>query len=255
MLKACKALGRGVFDAFTASLCFTFPNEFVTNTVHLTNLVIRLALIVIQISMLEFYSQDMNPDLPGISVAEYDYAQWKTLRPVDWHNGELPSMQVVLSAGNPGVVIIFGFAVVSLFLNDLFRCGKIARNEWNPSDNQFDMYWYLILAISIPLLFLFTALVLGTHDIVVLLLIFVLVFISACTAACKDFMRVLINTERTNRMRGSVMLTLQVIHDFTLFLATSICLIPVTYNMIYYIISKTYQYLISPQPSLLNCYI
>ena len=196
MLKACNAFGSGVLGALSASVCCTHPSEFVANTVHLTNLVIRLSLIVIQISMLEFYSLDMNTYLPGIAVAEYDFAQWRTLSPIDWHDEQLPPMRVILAAGNPSVVVIFGIVVFTLFLNDLFRCGNIARNEWNPCDNQLDMYWYLILSISVPLCFLFTALVLGTHDLLMLLVIVVLTFLSAFAAASKDFMRVLINTER-----------------------------------------------------------
>ena len=234
MLKYCTAFRGNVLDVLRASVCCTHPSEFVANTVHLTNLVIRLSLIVILISMFEFYSLDMNPDLPGIAIAEYDYTQWKTLRPIDWHEEQLPPMKMILASGNPSVVIIFGIVVFTLFLNDLFRCGNIARNEWNPCDNQLDMYWYFILSISMPLLFVFTALVLGTHDLLMLLVIFVLTFISAFAAACKDFMRVLINTERTTRMRGSVMRMIQVIHDLTLFLATVICLIPVTYNIVHH---------------------
>ena len=234
MLKACNVFCSGVVHAFSAAVCCTHPNEFVVNTVHATNLVIRLSLIVIGISIAEFYSLDINPDLPGIAVAEYDYAQWKTLRTNDWHDEQLPPMRVILASGNLSVVIIFSFVVITLFLNDLFRCGNITRNEWNPCDNQLDMYWYFILCISIPLLFSFTALVLGTHDLLMLLVIVVLTFLSGCAAASKDFMRVLINTERTNRMRGSVMRMLQVIHDLTLFLAVVIIILPMTYNLIHH---------------------
>ena len=224
---------RNVIVGVYASVCCTYPSVFVMNTIHLMNLLIRLCLMVIGVSIAEMFTHEWNPKFPGIAIPEYDFSQWNTLRSSDWTDEELPQMQTVLVAGNPCVVIIYSIVVVTLFVNDLFRCGSIARDEWNPCDNQLDSSWYFMLGISIPMLFAFTALVLGTHDPFTLFVIIVLTFISACAAVCKDFLRVMMNTEKTTHMSGTVMFLIQTIHDLTLFLATVLILIPITYNILH----------------------
>ena len=142
-------------------------------------------------------------------------------------------MRMVSAAGNMWVVLMYSLVVFTLFINDLFRCGSIARKEWFSCDNQMDVSWYMVTSVSIPLLFQFTALVLGTHDLLMLQVVVILTFISACAAESKDFLRVLMNTEKIPCMKGTVMFMLQTIHDLTLFISMIIILLPIMYNIVH----------------------
>jgi hypothetical protein len=192
----------------------------------------RLSIIAMGISIVELLPPIDAPILPGIAIPPYSFFDWD-MSLHDWNTGELPQMKFYSAPGNPAVAIFFGVIVFSLFSNDLFRCGLILRHKWNSCDNQIDFWWYMMGFISIPGIFTFTALSLGTHDVVTLGLIGFLAFTSSLAAVTKELLRCLINTETTPFMQVTAMWFLQEIHDLSLFVAMVVTLLPFMYNLIH----------------------
>lgn len=222
-----------VRDTLYSALSITHPSEIVVNSVHLLNLITRLLVLAMGVVIINIFPSTYVPMLPEIAMPPYIFSDWDTMGVYDWNEDELPQMKLIASPENPTVVFFFGFIIGSLFLNDLFRCGLISRNEWNASDNQIDFWWYMMGFISIPCIFSFTALSLGTHDVVTLLLIGLLTFISSVAASVKELLRSIINTETTPFMRITVMSYLQMIYDLSLFTSMIVTLLPIMYNSVY----------------------
>ena len=222
-----------VYDALCSALSITHPSETVVNSVHLLNLITRLLMIAMGVVVATIFPSTYEPLLPVIAMPPYTFSEWDDMAVYDWKNDELPGMKLVAAPENPAVVLFFSFIVFSLFCNDLFRCGFILRNEWNASDNQIDFWWYMMGFISIPCIFAFTALSLGTHDVATLLLIGLLTFTSSVAASVKELLRSLINTETTPFMQITVMSYLQMIHDLSLFTSMIVTLLPFMYNLVY----------------------
>ena len=220
-------------SALSSALSITHPTEEFVLFVHVLNLITRLSIIAMGVVITGFFPQSYAPIIPGITMPPYIFSDWNTMRVYEWNDEELPQVRMITDPENPAVVIFFGFIVFSLFSNDLFRCGLMMRHEWNSCDNQIDFWWYVMGFVSIPGVFTFTALSLGTHDVVTLLLIGFLTFTSSVAAAVKELLRSLVNTETTPFMKITAMWFLQMIHDLSLFVAMIVTLLPFMYNLVH----------------------
>ena len=220
----------GVVQVISASLCLTHPSEVAMMTIHMVNFLTRLAIVAMAITILMLIPPTAVPALPGIAMIPYQFSKWNNLSKYDWVEEELPQMQLIAAPGNVAIVVVWTVTIVSMFLNDILRCSTIIRSECTSRDNQIDMGWYNIACFSMPLIFAFTALFLGTRDGLTLLMVCFFTLISGMAAEAKECLRAVVNTETTAHLRTTVMWLLQTMHDLALLSATVITLLPFVYT-------------------------
>jgi hypothetical protein len=211
-------------------LGITYPPQYVVYTTHAMNMMIRFSLFVLALNLIPssgFY------DVPGIVIAPYAASQWGSFKEIDSDEFTVPRMNIVLHPSNHFVPYMWCIIVGSLYINDVFRCVLLSLKRWNSRDNHIDLTWYHTMLISIPMLFTYTALHLGSHDIVGLIFIFVLTGFSGMCSLAVEYLRACVNTSTIVGLSDDLVLMLSHLHDIALTIATQVALIPVVYNFIH----------------------
>lgn len=199
-------------------------------TIHVMNLILRLAMLAMGATISLFIG---FPNGPGLASAAYANSEWDSLDEYEWANSALPHMKTVVYPGSMFVPCVWFVIVISLFASDMVRCALVFQNSWNACDNHIDMMWYQTALFTLPILFAYVALLLGTHDIILLMMVATFTELSSMCAVTMEFMRTVVNTEATPYMECSVMLLLQAMYDVSLASASQVVLTPFFYNLLY----------------------
>jgi hypothetical protein len=198
----------------------THAPVFVIKTVHLVNLVKRIILLAVGISLFAIMGA---PCAPGFVVPQYDY-EWGT---------ELPHASVgVAVSGNALVPALWVLTVSTLCIFDTIRCALVMAESWYTDKNQLDMTWLLMSCFSVPLLFASTGLLLGQHDMLMLAVIVFMVVFSGVCGNILEQLRTFINPRTVPGMSGTVVQLLRGLQDTSLIVAAQLISIPFIYNSI-----------------------
>jgi hypothetical protein len=203
------------------------PRNVIT-TMHFANMSQRFALFCIGVCV---FARTEYFHSSGIVIQEYGYSAWETTTGQQWRYGDIPGAKIVAQPGNIFAPVLWMTIVTTLLLYDLIRGILIMRGRWNANTNHQDLTWTMTSSLSIPLLFISTALALGHKDVSVLILIFVLAMFSGVCSAIVEEMRTLVNTENILGLPGCVLLV-RITHDVLITLAAQVTCMPFVYNSI-----------------------
>jgi hypothetical protein len=217
-----------VWRVTSTILCYNHPPESIIVVVHVLNFIIRLGLVAMAITIQMMFPYSAEPMSASFSINAYKFSDWEAVSIEKVLDGTQSNMYVILSTGRISTVLMWTMIVVSLLFNDICRCIEIIRGKWIFGDNHLDVTWYTISSFSAPLLFGFTALSLGTHDMVIVILVVWLVFISSVAAGGREV------THTQVRPDFAVAFSFQMIHDLALSLAAGVIMSPFMLNLLYF---------------------
>jgi hypothetical protein len=206
------------------------PSVFFQRSIHLINVLKRWALLCVGSTLI--FSQGIQC-VPGLVSQPYMAHLWTNTTGDDWKYNRLPGLQTVVAPGDAHIVIVWYSVVICLFICDLFRCVLVFSNKWFTEANHLDMSWVAISWTVTPALFASIAMLLDTHDLLVICLIFTL---TACSGMCGfiiESLRCTVNPHTIVGMPQNLLYTLRVAEDGLLLVAAEIVLIPFTVNLIH----------------------
>jgi len=201
------------------------PPEWVIDAVHVFNLVFRLAMLVLGIVV---YSGGGFNSSPALTVAEYRYAAWDDVAgPGDVPPGPL----IIVPAGGQLLGAVWFMLTTACLLGDGER---FLSKVCGVRTNRIDYVWHFIMAVISPLLVLLVALMLGTHNIPLLVATTVLWSFTVVIAQLAENICKLVNLEEGNGS-GFTSIALPMLrswHDWILTLTTMLVLYPFICNIV-----------------------
>jgi hypothetical protein len=217
-------------DFLLASVGMRTPSKFFQRQIHIFNLLSRCAVLCIGSTLL--YTEGVQC-APGIVSQPYMENLWINTTDMDWKNNRLPALQTSTSPGSSYIVLVWYGISTCLFLCDFFRCALLSSNNWDAGANQIDMSWMTISVTVIPFIFSLVALLLGTRDLIILILIITLTTCSGICGFVIESLRCVVNPHSIVGMSRSVLYILRVAQDGLLILAAEVAMIPFLHNIIY----------------------
>jgi hypothetical protein len=206
------------------------PSSFFQRQIHLFNLLTRCALLCIGSTLL--YTQGVRC-VPGIVSQPYMKHLWVNATHMDWNMNRLPPLQTLAAPNNALMVIVWYSVVLCLFICDFFRCALMSSNNWSAGANQIDMSWVAITWSAIPLLFAIVAVLLGTRDGSIILLIIALTCFSGICGFVVESLRSVVNPHTIVGMTRSVLYLLRLAQEGLFLLAGEVVLIPFIFNLVH----------------------
>jgi hypothetical protein len=214
-------------QSICVSTAVTHPSEAIIDFLHVFSLLKRITLLVVGIVLL---AANGTPCSPGVALPEFSDSEWKTVTHTDWVNSMLPGGQTIAMPGGtlwPGLWIL---TVATLIIYDTLRCSLVASSRWNRHDNQIDMTWQIMAYVPLPLVFIATSITLGHKDILILLSIVSLVFLSSVCGTLVDHVRICVNPSTIPGMSVGVVSLLRGMQDVSLLVASQLVSLPIMAN-------------------------
>jgi hypothetical protein len=201
------------------------PTNSALKYMHIVNLINRTVLLCVGVALI---STQGTQCVYGLVTLPYATSLWENI--TDSH-GDYPRLQEFAIPGNKLLVSVWFGIVVSLFINDVVRCMLVLSGRWGMAGNHMDASWVFISCVLIPLLFMCVAMLLGTHDWIMLCLIFVIANYSAICGTITEHLRGCVNPFATGV--SDTIYILRVVQDGTLLVVTEVVLIPFVLNIMY----------------------
>ena len=199
------------------------PPEWVIDCVHVYNIVFRLAVLVLGIVL---YSDAGFYPSPLLTVSAYSYAAWDE---VAGPGDVLPSPLVMLPPDGMLLAVVWFMLTTACLVGDGER---FLSKVCGVRGNRIDYEWHVIMAVVWPLLVLFVALLLGTHNILVLVAVTLLSAFTGVVAQLAENITKLVNLEEGggSGFTSYALPTLRTWHDWMLAMTTLIVLFPLLCN-------------------------
>lgn len=156
------------------------PPDFVINTWHVLNVILRTTMIGIACIIAAFIGFRVSS---GLAVAPYNRTQWKDTTNVEWTDGDIPRMVPLLHPDSMHTPVSWFVITVAMLVSDLV-C--VANKVCYPRGNSTDNHWHISCSLILPLIMGFAAIELGTHDISTILLVITLAITSCISTAVSE---------------------------------------------------------------------
>ena len=205
--------------ALSISCARKAPPEWVIDAVHVCNIVFRLTILVLGLVM--YLGEGFYPS-PGLTISEYRYAAWgQVAGPGDVPPGPL----VVVPAGSWLLAGVWFLLTTCCLIGDGER---FLSKVCGVRSNRIDYEWHVIIGVVWPLLVLLVALLLGTHNILVLAAVVLLPSFAGILAQLAENICKLVNLEEGNGsgFTSHALPMLRAWHDWILMVTTVLVLFP-----------------------------
>lgn len=156
------------------------PPDFVINTWHVLNVVLRITMIGMACVVAAFIGFRTSS---GLAVASYNRTQWRHTTNVEWSDGDIPRMVTLLHPDSMHTPVSW-FVIIVIMLTSDIVC--VVQKVCYPRGNFTDNHWHISCSLILPLIMGFTAIELGTHDISTILLVITLAMTSCISAAVSE---------------------------------------------------------------------
>jgi hypothetical protein len=194
----------------------TAPPTFVIKIIHITNLLIRTALLCIGVAL--FYTIGWDHARGIVVFTGY----------INRSDTE-DSVITIIPHGNEFTPIVWVQAVAALIITDACRCILIFSHRWHAADNRLDLLWFGTTGLVLPMLVCCTVIQLGTEEVFILALLVVSVVVASACELCADELHTLVGMEtksENNRIRIGVVWTLRHLHNISLLTVLVIGIFP-----------------------------
>jgi hypothetical protein len=223
-------LHQSVVEYICVITAVTHPSDGIIDFMHMFSLLKRIVLLGVGLAL---FVTDGAPCSPGVAIPEFSESEWKTVTRADWLDSILPGGHTIATPGSLVWPCLWILTVVTLVICDTMRCMLVASSRWNRHDNQIDMTWQLMACIPLPLVFAATSITLGHRDILILLSIVSLVFLSCVCGTLVDHVRMFVNPSTIPGMSVGVVYLLRGLQDVSMIIASQLVSLPIMANFFY----------------------